>query len=124
MSKVFNDVAVFMNAVGQVVEKKPTSESPLSDLYKRLITEEIAEFWEADGINDDTERLDAVFDIIWVLVGYAHARGWDINKAWDEGAKSNLVKIDPETGHVRRRDDGKILKPTGWKEPNFKQFVV
>jgi predicted HAD superfamily Cof-like phosphohydrolase len=51
------------------------------------------------------------------------SRGWDCNAIWEEGAKSNLSKIDPETGLVRRREDGKILKPEGWKEPNFEQFV-
>ena len=46
-----------------------------------------------------------------------------LDAAWVEGAASNLSKIDPTTGLVRRREDGKILKPEGWKPPNFKQFV-
>lgn len=123
MSKVFTDVEVFLNAVGQNPPPFTVDENPQSLLYKELIREEIKEFWEADSANDDTERLDACFDMIWVIIGYARSRGWDINAAWDEGAKSNLSKIDPTTGLVRRREDGKILKPDGWKEPNFSQFV-
>jgi len=119
----FNDVEKFLNAVGQNPPPFVTNENPQSLLYKELIREEIKEFWEADEANDDVERLDACFDMIWVIVGYARSRGWDMDAAWIEGAASNLSKIDPETGLVRRREDGKILKPEGWKPPNFEQFV-
>ncbi|MCK9369321.1 hypothetical protein M0R04_05230 [Candidatus Dojkabacteria bacterium] len=125
MEKVFEDVKKFMNAVGQDVQKSPLKdETDISKLYKKLIEEEVEEFWEADALNDDVERLDACFDMIWVIVGYMHSRGWDCSKAWDEGSQSNLTKIDPETGKVRRREgDGKVLKPENWKEPDFKQFL-
>jgi predicted HAD superfamily Cof-like phosphohydrolase len=123
MSTVFEDVEKFLNAVGQNPPPFTVAENPQSLLYKELIREEIKEFWEADEANDDTERLDACFDMIWVIVGYARSRGWDMDGAWIEGAQSNLSKIDPATGLVRRREDGKILKPEGWQPPNFKQFV-
>jgi hypothetical protein len=120
----FKDVETFLNAVGQTPpEVAIPGDSATSNLYKKLIEEEVKEFWEADEANDDAERLDACFDMIWVIVGYARSRGWDLDAAWVEGAKSNLSKIDPETGLVRRREDGKILKPEGWQEPNFEQFV-
>ena len=123
MTKVFTDVAVFLKAVGQNVPSSSIPEDAQAKLYKKLIIEEFAEFIESDIDNDDTERLDACFDMIWVIVGYMKSRGWDCDAAWDEGAKSNLSKIDPTTGLVRRREDGKILKPEGWKEPDFSQFV-
>jgi len=99
------------------------TESTQAELYKKLIMEEYSEFIEADLANDDVERLDACFDMIWVIIGYMKSRGWDCESAWDEGAKSNLSKIDPATGLVRRREDGKILKPEGWKPPDFTKFV-
>jgi predicted HAD superfamily Cof-like phosphohydrolase len=124
MSTVLEDVEKFLVAVGQVPPEVPLpGDSATSNLYKKLIEEEVTEFWEAEAASDDTQMLDACFDMIWVIVGYARSRGWDMQKAWVEGAASNLSKIDPETGLVRRREDGKILKPEGWAEPNFKQFV-
>lgn len=124
MSKVFTDVAVFLRAVGQETPAfAQSSVSEQAELYKKLIIEEYSEFIEADINNDDVERLDACFDMIWVIVGYMKSRGWDCEAAWDEGAYSNLAKIDPATGKVIRREDGKILKPEGWKAPNFKKFV-
>lgn len=120
----FKDVETFLNAVGQNPPPFNADESDQSRLYKKLIDEEYEEFQEAWEANDDTEKLDACFDMIWVIVGYVRSRGWDLDAAWIEGAKSNLSKIDPATGLVRRRpEDGKILKPEGWKEPDFKQFV-
>lgn len=125
MSKVFTDVAVFLKACGQDYPSKPDPQvSDLAELYKKLIKEEVTEFWEAEAVSDDAEQLDACFDMIWVIVGYMHARGWACSAAWDEGARSNLSKIDAKTGKVIRREDGKILKPEGWKPPDFAKFVA
>ena len=49
--------------------------------------------------------------------------GLDVDGIWKEGAENNLIKIDKNTGLVTKREDGKILKPTTWAPPNFKQFV-
>jgi predicted HAD superfamily Cof-like phosphohydrolase len=124
MSKVFTDVSVFLSAVGQ--ETPATPQKTVSDqaqLYKELIEEEVSEFWEAEAVGDDVEEIDACFDMIWVIVGYMKSRGWDCEGIWDEGAKSNLSKIDPVTGLVRKRADGKIMKPEGWQPPDFKKFA-
>jgi predicted HAD superfamily Cof-like phosphohydrolase len=123
MSKVFTDVHVFMKACDHATPIEPTEPTALSELYKQLIEEEYNEFQEAVSNNDDAEQLDACFDMIWVIVAYAKTRGWDIDKAWDEGAKSNLYKIDQLTGRVIRREDGKILKPKDWQPPNFAKFT-
>lgn len=125
MSKTFTDVAVFLKACGQDYPSIPQpTENDLARLYKKLIEEEVKEFWEADEANDDVERLDACFDMMWVIIGYMYSRGWNPSFAWDEGAKSNLAKIDPTTGKVIRREDGKILKPEGWQSPDFKKFIA
>lgn len=124
MSKVFTDVEVFLHAVGQKHSNIPTDKNDLSDLYFKLIVEEYDEFVDAYVKNDDAEQLDACFDMMWVIIGYMKSRGWDCENAWDEGAKSNLSKIDPVTGFVNRREDGKILKPEGWKPPDFKKFTT
>jgi predicted HAD superfamily Cof-like phosphohydrolase len=123
MSKVFTDVGVFMAAVGHDAPPFSADESDQSKLYKVLINEEYDEFIKAWNENDDVEKIDACFDMMWVIVGYMKSRGWDCEGIWDEGAKSNLSKIDPVTGFVKRRDDGKILKPEGWQPPNFSKFI-
>jgi predicted HAD superfamily Cof-like phosphohydrolase len=123
MSKVFSDVHVFMHSAGQDVPPFNANRSDQSDLYMKLIQEEYTELMDAEAVSDDAEICDACFDLMWVLVGYMKSRGWDCEKIWDEGAQSNLSKIDPVTLRVKRREDGKILKPEGWKPPDFAKFV-
>jgi predicted HAD superfamily Cof-like phosphohydrolase len=120
MSKVFNDVSVFMAAAGQTIREDNKEQAAL---YHKLIVEEYEEFISARQYNDDVETIDACFDMLWVIVGYMHSRGWDCNGIWDEGALSNLRKIDKETRKVIKREDGKILKPEGWTKPDFTKFV-
>lgn len=123
MTKVFKDVEVFMTACGQDVPPFNADPSDQSYLYMKLIEEEYTELMEAKEANDDVEFCDACFDLMWVIVGYMKSRGWDCDGIWDEGAQSNLSKINPVTGKVKKREDGKVLKPEGWKPPNFDKFV-
>jgi predicted HAD superfamily Cof-like phosphohydrolase len=120
MSKVFTDVALFMRGVGQSVSFKNPDQIKL---YEKLIEEEYQEWLTARENKDEAEQLDACFDMIWVIVGYMLSKGVDCEAVWNEGSLSNLSKINPTTGKVIKREDGKILKPEGWKKPNFKKFV-
>ena len=120
MSKTFTDVQMFMLASGQSLN---TNNEEQAQLYHRLINVEYNEFIVARNQKDDVETLDACFDMIWVIIGYMLSKGYDVEGAWDEGAKSNLAKIDKATGKVIKRDDGKVLKPEGWKKPDFSKFT-
>jgi predicted HAD superfamily Cof-like phosphohydrolase len=51
-------------------------------------------------------------------------KGYDVAGAWDEVLKSNMAKVDPVTRKVKRREDGKILKPEGWKPPDLSKFTT
>lgn len=120
MSTCIEDVEKFIVAVGQTVSYDNATQALL---YRKLILEEYTELQEALSAEDDAETADAIFDLCWVAIGYAMSRGWDMPAMWAEGAQSNLSKIDPVTGLVKRRADGKILKPDSWTPPNFAQFV-
>jgi len=121
MTKVFTDVATFMTAAGQTINQDNPQQA---ELYLKLIEEEYEkEFKEARQLNDDVLTIDACFDTIWVIVGYMLSRGWSCERIWDEGALSNLKKIDKATLKVLKREDGKVLKPEGWKPPDFSKFV-
>jgi len=120
MSKTFTDVQMFMMASGQSLNSNNEEQA---QLYRKLIDEEYQEFCEARINEDEVETLDACFDMMWVIIGYMLSKGYDVENAWDEGARSNLAKIDRVTGKVIKRDDGKILKPDGWKKPDFSKFT-
>jgi len=114
-------VKKFMIASGQTVY---INNSEQSDLYENLIAEELGEFTDAALDNDAVETLDACMDLIWVIIGYCYSRGFNIDEAWAEVARSNLDKIDPKTGKVLKREDGKVLKPEGWVGPKLDGCVL
>jgi len=117
---VLDDQERFMAACGQT-----TFEENLTQfhLYVDLIKEELAELEQAIGDQNATEQLDALLDIIVVCSGALLSRKWDSHGAWAEVVSSNMAKVDPVTGKVIKREDGKILKPEGWTPPQLKQFT-
>jgi predicted HAD superfamily Cof-like phosphohydrolase len=66
--------------------------------------------------------LDALIYMLVVSVGAILSMGADGEGAWKEVMRSNFAKIG-EDGKVRKREDGKVLKPTGWTPPDLKTFV-
>jgi predicted HAD superfamily Cof-like phosphohydrolase len=112
----FRDQEKFMRACDQSV----TGDQAQFDMYISLIEEEFKELQEAP---DDTETLDALIDILVVTIGAIHSMGADGEGAWKEVMSTNFAKIDRETGKVRKREDGKVLKPVGWTPPDLKPFL-
>ena len=121
MTNPFRDQEKFMTACDQTVEGWNQEQFKL---YIKLIEEEFKELKEAINNNDMLETLDALEDILVVTIGAIHSAGMDGEGAWKEVMKTNFAKIDKETGKVRKREDGKVLKPQGWTAPNLKPFVT
>lgn len=113
MVNVFQAQRAFMQACGQTVDVPNDKQR---SLYRDLIEEEFCEFANSQS---EEAKADAVIDIMVVLIGYGLSRGWPMEALWEEVMRSNMAKIDPKTGKVRRREDGKILKPEGWTAPNL-----
>ena len=120
MTNPFKDQETFMRACDQTVGKFNEGQFAL---YTNLITEEHQELLEATLSEDPVEQLDALIDILVVTIGAIHSMGADAEGAWQEVMRTNLAKIDPTTGKVRKREDGKVLKPEGWTAPELAQFV-
>ena len=117
MTNPFKDIDTFQTACDQ----EPSASNYA--MYLDLIEEEYTELTEAVDANDKVEQLDALIDILVVTIGAIRPAGWDSEGAWEEVMKTNFAKIDPETGKVRKREDGKVLKPEGWQAPQLKQFI-
>ena len=75
------------------------------------------------GHGDSVEEFDALIDILVVTIGAIHSLGADAEGAWKEVMRTNFAKIDHNTGKVRKREDGKVLKPTGWTPPNLTPYL-
>jgi predicted HAD superfamily Cof-like phosphohydrolase len=111
---MYNDVKTFIEACDQ--------ERTISNtiLYHNLIKEEHGEYLDAIA---DTDELDACMDMIWVILGYCYMKGFDVDGAWKEVARSNLAKINPETGKVTKNEHGKVMKPDGWTPPVLEPYI-
>ena len=109
----FRDQEKFMRACDQSVDGPPGAQF---DMYCNLIEEEFNELVASTTKVDD---LDALIDILVVTIGAIHSLGADAEGAWKEVMATNFAKIDKETGKVRKREDGKVLKPQGWTPPDL-----
>jgi predicted HAD superfamily Cof-like phosphohydrolase len=102
-----------------------------SDVLKRMRSHKDAiqftlahETTDADLQQDSVELLDGLCDTIVVAMGMAAMAGLPLNEGMDEVNRSNLAKIDPETGRCLKDDGGKILKPAGWTKPDLVSVLV
>ena len=117
MTNTFKDIETFATACDQ-----PASPENYK-MYLGLIDEEYGELVDAVIADDKVEQLDALVDILVVTMGAIRAAGWDGQAAWKEVMNTNFAKIDPDTGKVIKREDGKVLKPEGWMAPQLSQFI-
>lgn len=119
------------------IAKVPKNEKSM-ELYSNLITEEYNEFLTAFNENKkvdfkskelETEELDGIIDMVWVIMGYARARGWtnkQINDAFKEVERSNYSKFvmgDDLTYKCIKRNDGKILKPDTFSKADLRKII-
>jgi predicted HAD superfamily Cof-like phosphohydrolase len=109
-----------MDACDQTVNKYNPEQYKL---YLDLIKEEFNELTDAVEANDPVEQLDALLDIIVVTIGALHSGGFEGEKAWKEVMRSNFDKIDKLSGKVKKREDGKVLKPDNWLPPRLDPYV-
>ena len=122
------DVQIFMQACGHEPSHK------LISLYHDLVREEVGELEEAMAAFNASETeveetqakadaLDAICDSIWVLIGLAKTMDLPLEAGWDAVASTNLKKIDPVLGTVRRDENGKIMKPDRWVPPDMVRLI-
>ena len=91
----FRDQKYFMQASDQSLEYHKKQ----LEMYLNLVEEEFNELDQAKTFDDP-------------------------QKAWNEVIATNIAKIDSKTGKVKKRADGKILKPEGWQPPNLSKFTT
>lgn len=117
-------VKEFHEVMGMEDHKTPTLvDAETAGLRIAIIAEEFNELIKGIAKEDLVEIADALGDILYVVYGCANAYGIDMEPIFNEIHDSNMKKIDPETGKVRYREDGKVLKPEGWKKPRLAPII-
>ena len=94
----------------------------LRSLYIEWINEEHKELLaEKPSTPNDMKEL---CDLLWVCIQYANACGYDLEAGMNELLKEYSSKFYDSEGNYspQFREDGKLLKGTGFKKANFEQF--
>lgn len=77
------------------------------------------------GENSDqrkADQLDALIDVDYYIKNAAAKKGWPYDEAFDEVHQANMNKRFAD-GKFHRREDGKIIKPAGWKERDLVSII-
>lgn len=81
------------------------------------VIEEIASFETNKGMSRK-KLTKELADLMYVTIGTAVTFGLPLEEVFAEVHKNNMSKVHPD-GTIRRREDGKILKPDTFKEINL-----
>ena len=119
MRQLMHDVAAFHRATGQPVLTEPQIPPGRLELRIDLLKEEFDETIEAMRSADLVETADGLADLIYVAIGAALEFGIPLDLVWAEVQRSNMAKIDKETGKVLYHMSGKVAKPEGWAPPDI-----
>ena len=119
MKTLLDDVAGFHHACDLPVLAKPQFVPERAALRSALLVEECQETVDAMARGDMEKIADGLADVIYVAVGAALEFGIPLDRVWAEVHRSNMAKVDPQTGKVIKRADGKVLKPEGWTPPDI-----
>ena len=123
MSNMFQDVKEFQTAVGQYIGTEPRfANKSERSLRMSLLMEEVKEYLEGEEKEDLENVAKELADIIYIVCGTAVSYGIPLDRVFEEVHRSNMAKLGPD-GKVKRREDGKILKPDGWTPPDIKSIL-
>lgn len=99
---------------------KTSGQKPDAGLYAELITEE---FEEWVGEFAPVPELKELADLLYVIYGYANARGWDVEEALRRVHKNNMGRMYQPDGTIKRRADGKIEKNKDYPKVDLSDLV-
>ena len=139
-----NDVLEFHKTFGLAIEQTPTiADHKTALLRANLLLEELLEIFyglefvlvcpkcghnvehpliSKDGRWSDSRYLDKIadgcVDLMYVTIGLLISYGIDFRPLWKAVHKANMAKVGG-----KKRQDGKILKPEGWIEPDITSLL-
>ena len=101
-------------------------EPDVSAFRIKFLKEELNEYEKAVAVGDIEGQLDALVDLVYVALGTAYLQGMPFNKAWDIVQACNMrkVKAGPNGEGSKRGSPHDVIKPEGWKGPNYDELLI
>lgn len=120
-----NDVEQFMSAADQYIGATPhlnENNEAQAKLYIDLIDEEFRELCDGFLRRHIGDVADGGADLVWVVKGLFTTLGINFDAVWEEVRASNMSKVS-EGGKIKKRADGKILKPDTYFKPDIEKVL-
>jgi hypothetical protein len=120
-----NDVEQFMAAADQYIGATPhlnENNEAQAKLYIDLIDEEFRELCDGFLRRHIGDVADGGADLVWVVKGLFATLGINFDAVWEEVRASNMSKVS-ESGKIKKREDGKILKPDTYFKPDIEKVL-
>lgn len=120
-----NDVEQFMAAADQYIGATPhldENNESQAKLYIDLIDEEFRELCDGFLRRHIGDVADGGADLVWVVKGLFTTLGINFDAVWEEVRASNMSKVS-EGGKIKKRADGKILKPDTYFKPDIEKVL-
>ena len=105
------------------LETKQAKTYENAELYRELINEEMQEFIVES--NGTPEQFKELCDLLWVIVQFANQMGYHLEsgmQALVEEYRSKFYTVDGRYQPLFR-EDGKLLKNTGFKKADFARVL-
>lgn len=105
------------------LETKQAKTYENAELYRKLINEEMQEFIVEP--NGTPEQFKELCDLLWVIVQFANQMGYHLEsgmQALVEEYRSKFYTVDGRYQPLFR-EDGKLLKNTGFKKADFARVL-
>jgi hypothetical protein len=102
---------------------KTTGQKPDTHLYQTLILEEFREWNYEVEAGYKVAELKELADLLYVIYGYANARGWDVEEALRRVHENNMGRMYQPDGTIERRNDGKIVKNKDYPKVDLSDLI-
>lgn len=97
--------------------------STLTELVGKIDLGVVLQYPEEDKFGKKADQADALTDIIYYSHNTASRYGMNLEPVFRSVHEANMKKCDPKTNRFIRREDGKIIKPPGWKAPDISKEI-
>lgn len=125
MIDFINDVKEFNEKFGLTYKGRTRFlPSDVNHYRTEFMREELNEYVISYNNADLAGQLDALVDLMYVVIGTAEMQGFDLKEAWARVHAANMTKVRATDAIESKRNHIlDVVKPEGWKAPNLNDLI-
>lgn len=125
MPDLFADIQAFHQKFGHDSPDKPIElDDDTYDFRVKFMTEELTEYQDAWNQADMEGQLDALVDLVYVVLGTAYMQGFNFYEAWRRVHEANMKKVRAQNADESKRGSTlDVVKPEDWLPADLSDLV-